>query len=161
MWITLHSTAAGWNDKTASHLTASVALNTIGQTSINMLLDNQRSSFWALKNYFDHRLCPKCLFWTHCLKTWLPKYVFTASCKFWELSFDITTDVCLQKLRVISHTTRLNEHQSAICAPWEKRRYIKHQKFNQSFEIKAQNLCNPWVKTTKLFRYKKRSDHKL
>ena len=66
-----------------------------------------------------------------------------------------------EKLRAISHKTTLNQQQSAIRAPWDKRRWFKHRKFNQPFEIKAQNPRNPWVKTTKLFRNRKRSDHKL
>jgi len=49
-----------------------------------------------------------------------------------------------QKLRAISYKTRLNHHQSAICAPRNKHRLFKHLKFDQPFEIKVQNPCNPW-----------------
>jgi len=49
-----------------------------------------------------------------------------------------------QRLRVISYATRLNQHQSAICASVIQKRWLKHRKFNQLFEIKAQNPCNPW-----------------
>jgi len=48
-----------------------------------------------------------------------------------------------QKLRAISYT-RLNQHQSAICAPLSQRRWFKHRKYDQPFEIKAQNPCNSW-----------------
>jgi len=44
-----------------------------------------------------------------------------------------------QKLIAISYKTRLNQRQSASCALWDKRRWLTHQKFNQPFEIKAQN----------------------
>jgi len=47
-----------------------------------------------------------------------------------------------QKLRAIPYTTRLNQHQSAICVPLYKRRWFKHRQFYQPFETKAQN---PWV----------------
>jgi len=49
-----------------------------------------------------------------------------------------------QKLRAISYTTRLNQHQSAICAPLYQRRCFKHRKYDQPFEIKAQNPYNSW-----------------
>jgi len=49
-----------------------------------------------------------------------------------------------QKHRVISYTIRLNKRQSAICPPLYKRKSFKYWKFNQPFEIKADNLCNPW-----------------
>jgi len=45
-----------------------------------------------------------------------------------------------QKLRAIFYTTtRLYQHQSAICAPSYKKRWFKHRLFDQTFEIKAQN----------------------
>jgi len=46
--------------------------------------------------------------------------------------------------RAISYTIWLNQHQSAICAPLYKRWWFKHRKLDQPFQIKAQNLCNPW-----------------
>jgi len=45
-----------------------------------------------------------------------------------------------QKLRAISYTTRLDQHQSAFCASLYKRRWFKHRLFDQPCEIKAQNL---------------------
>ena len=43
-----------------------------------------------------------------------------------------------------------------------KGRWFKHQRFNQPFEIKAQNPCNPWKwRPQKQFRHRKRSDHKV
>jgi len=49
-----------------------------------------------------------------------------------------------EKLRAISYQTRLKQHQSAICAPLDKRRWFKHRKFNQPFEINEQNPRNSW-----------------
>jgi len=49
-----------------------------------------------------------------------------------------------QNLKAISYTIKLNQHPSAICAPLYKRKSFKHWKFNQPFEIKVQNPCNPW-----------------
>jgi len=49
-----------------------------------------------------------------------------------------------QKFRATSCTTKLNKCRSAICAPSYKRRWLKHQKFDQPYEIKAQNPCYPW-----------------
>jgi len=67
-----------------------------------------------------------------------------------------------QKPRAISHKTRLHQHQSAICAPLCKGRCFKHQRFNEPFKIIAQNLCIPWKwRPQKLFRHRKKSDHKL
>jgi len=48
-----------------------------------------------------------------------------------------------QKFRAISYTTWLNQYQSAVCAPLYQSRWFKHQKYNQPFEIKAQNPCSP------------------
>jgi len=55
----LHSTAARCHDKTASHMTAFVAHSTFGQTRINVLLDNQRSTILGFeqqprKKHFDY-----------------------------------------------------------------------------------------------------------
>jgi len=49
-----------------------------------------------------------------------------------------------EKLRAISYKTTLNQQQSVIRAPWVKRRWFKHWKFNQPFKIKVQNPRNPW-----------------
>jgi len=48
-----------------------------------------------------------------------------------------------QKLTPISYTIRLNKHLSVILATLYKSRCFKHRKFDQSFEIKAQNSCYP------------------
>ena len=57
-----------------------------------------------------------------------------------HIQFEDVSNQENQKFRAISYTTRLNQHQSAICAPLHKR-WFKHKLFDQPFEIKAQN---PW-----------------
>jgi len=48
-----------------------------------------------------------------------------------------------QKLRATAFTVRLNQQQIGICTLLYKRRWFKHRKFDQPFEIKARNSCNP------------------
>jgi len=67
-------------------------------------------------------------------------------------------------LRAISYTTRPNKHQNAICPPLYKRRWFKHWKFYQQTNIWNQSTesnVTHEVKTTKLFRHRKITDHKL
>jgi len=68
----------------------------------------------------------------------------------------------IPKIRATPFTIRLNQHQSIICTLLYKRRWFKHRKFDQPFEIKAQNSCYPWEWRPQNYSgTKKRSYHKL